>query len=136
MPSQSYTLFALRRVGYPILGGARVTRRKWRKNVISSMKGLISMGCSMKSEFLQPILGKGFDGMPEIMQNLFNPARRSSERGISNAGISADGQACGSYHTNGYKLRAIQTLNGELKLNIPQTGNTDFRRSRIPVQTN
>ena len=61
MPSQSYTLFALQRVGCP----------HSRRNACNSVE-----------------MAK-FDGMPEIMQNLFNPAMKiKRERNLQRRHIS------------------------------------------------
>ena len=78
------------------------------------------MECSTEQEFLQPILEKGFDGMPEMMQNLFNLAMKIEREKYLHAGAYQRTSERVD-HANGYKTRTIQTLNGELKLNIPQT---------------
>ncbi len=83
------------------------------------------MECSTEQEFLQPIWEKGFDGMPEMMQNLFNLAMKIERERYLHA-ESYQRTSDRVDHANGYKPRTIQTLNGELKLNIPQTRNTDF----------
>lgn len=83
------------------------------------------MECSTEQEFLQPILEKGFDGMVEMMQNLFNLAMKiEREKYLHARAYQRTSERVD--HANGYKPRTIQTLNGELKLSIPQTRNTDF----------
>lgn len=83
------------------------------------------MECSTEQEFLQPILEKGFDGMVEMMQNLFNLAMKiEREKYLHASAYQRTSERVD--HANGYKPRTIQTLNGELKLSIPQTRNTDF----------
>lgn len=83
------------------------------------------MEYSTEEEFLQPILEKGFDGMPEMMQNLFNLAMKIEREKHLHAGAYQRTSERVD-HANGYKPRTIQTLNGELKLSVPQTRNTDF----------
>ena len=83
------------------------------------------MQCSTEPEFLQPILEKGFDGMQETMQNIFNLAMKIEREKYLHA-ESYQRTAERVDHANGYKPRTIQTLNGELNLSIPQTRNTDF----------
>src|SRR5574344_1871892 len=83
------------------------------------------MECSTEQEFLQPIFEKGFDGMQEAMQNLFNLAMKIERERYLHAGL-YQRTAERVDHANGYKPRTIQTLNGALNLNIPQTRNTDF----------
>lgn len=78
------------------------------------------MKCSMEPEFLQPILEKGFDGVPEMMQNIFNLAMKIEREKYLHA--ESYQRTCERIdHANGYKPRTIQTLNGELNLSIPQT---------------
>ena len=83
------------------------------------------MECSTEQGLLQPILEKGFDGMQEALQTLFNLAMKIERERHLHAGLYQRTAERADY-ANGYKPRTIQTLEGEFNLSIPQTRNTDF----------
>lgn len=80
---------------------------------------------STEVEFLQPILEKRFNGMPEMMQNIFNLAMKIEREKYLHAGAYQKTSKRVD-HVNRYNPCMIQALNGELELTIPQTWNTDF----------
>ena len=83
-----------------------------------------NLACLSQS-ILQVVSEKGFDGMREIMEKLFNevmkmerenyllakPYQRTDER---------------TDYANGFKPRTINTLQGEIQLAVPQTRNGGF----------
>ena len=80
---------------------------------------------SMPQSILQIVSEKGFDGLREIMQMLFNEAMKMERENDLHASpyqrtdLRTD-------HTNGFKPRTINTLQGEIQLSIPQTRNGGF----------
>ena len=80
---------------------------------------------SMPQSILQIVSEKGFDGLREIMQMLFNEAMKMERENYLHASpyqrtdLRID-------HANGFKPRTINTLQGELQLSIPQTRNGGF----------
>ena len=80
---------------------------------------------SMPQSILQIVSEKGFDGLREIMQMLFNEAMKMERENYLHASpyqrtdLRTD-------HANGFKPRTINTLQGELQLSIPQTRNGGF----------
>ena len=80
---------------------------------------------SMPQSILQIVSGKGFDGLREIMQMLFNEAMEMERENDLHAspyqrtGLRTD-------HANGFKPCTINTLQGEIQLSIPQTPNGGF----------
>ena len=86
-------------------------------------RGLITMEeFSMPQSILQIVSEKGFDGLREIMQMLFNEAMKMERENYLHASpyqrtdLRTD-------HANGFKPRTINTLQGEIQLSIPQTRN-------------
>ena len=67
---------------------------------------------SMSQSILQIVSEKGFDGLREIMQMLFNEAMKMEREN--------------DLHANGFKPRTINTLQGEIQLSIPQARNGGF----------
>ena len=53
----------------------------------NTTKGLITMECSTEQGLLQPILEKGFDGMQEALQTLFNLAMKIERERHLHAGL-------------------------------------------------
>ena len=82
-------------------------------------------GFSMPQSILQIVSEKGFDGLREIMQMLFNEAMKMEHENYLHASpyqrtdLRTD-------HANGFKPRTINTLQGEIQLSIPQTRNGGF----------
>ena len=80
---------------------------------------------SMPQSILQIVSEKGFDGLREIMQMLFNEAMKMERENYLHASpyqrtdLRTD-------HANGFKPRTINTLQGEIQLSIPQTRNGGF----------
>ncbi len=80
---------------------------------------------SMPQSILQIVSEKGFDGLREIMQMLFNEAMKMERENCLHASpyqrtdLRTD-------HANGFKPRTINTLQGEIQLSIPQTRNGGF----------
>ena len=80
---------------------------------------------SMPQSILQIVSEKGFDGLREIMQMLFNEAMKMERENYLHASpyqrtdLRTD-------HANGFKPRTINTLQGEIQLAIPQTRNGVF----------
>ena len=80
---------------------------------------------SMPQSILQIVSEKGFDGLREIMQMLFNEAMKMERENYLHArpyqrtDLRTD-------HANGFKPRTINTLQGEIQLSIPQTRNGGF----------
>ena len=72
---------------------------------------------SMPQSILQIVSEKGFDGLREIMQMLFNEAMKMERENDLHAspyqrtGLRTD-------HANGFKPRTINTLQGEIQLSI------------------
>ena len=79
----------------------------------------------MPQSILQIVSEKGFDGLREIMQRLFNEAMKMERENYLHASpyqrtdLRTD-------HANGFKPRTINTLQGEIQLSIPQTRNGGF----------
>ena len=79
----------------------------------------------MPQSILQIVSEKGFDGLREIMQMLFNEAMKMERENYLHASpyqrtdLRTD-------HANGFKPRTINTLQGEIQLSIPQTPNGGF----------
>ena len=82
-------------------------------------------GFSMPQSILQIVSEKGFDGLREIMQMLFNEAMKMERENYLHASpyqrtsLRAD-------HANGFKSRASNTLQDKIQLVIPQTRNGVF----------
>ena len=80
---------------------------------------------SMPQSILQIVSEKGFDGLREIMQRLFNEAMKIERENYLHASpyqrtdLRTD-------HANGFKPRTVKTLQGEIQLSIPQTRNGGF----------
>ena len=80
---------------------------------------------SMPQSILQIVSEKGFDGLREIMQMLFNEAMKMERENYLHASpyqrtdLRTD-------HANGFKPRTVKTLQGEIQLSIPQTRNGGF----------
>ena len=80
---------------------------------------------SMPQSILQIVSEKGFDGLREIMQMLFNEAMKMERENYLHASpyqrtdLRTD-------HANGFKPRTINTLQGEIQLSIPQARNGGF----------
>ena len=80
---------------------------------------------SMPQSILQIVSEKGFDGLREIMQMLFNEAMKMERENDLHASphqrtdLRID-------HANGFKSRTISTLQGEIQLSIPQIRNSCF----------
>ena len=79
----------------------------------------------MPQSILQIVSEKGFDGLREIMQMLFNEAMKMERENYLHASpyqrtdLRTD-------HANGFKPRTINTLQGEIQVSIPQTRNGGF----------
>ena len=77
---------------------------------------------SMPQSILQIVSEKGFDGLREIMQMLFNEAMKMERENYLHASpyqrtdLRTD-------HASGFKPCTINTLQGEIQLSIPQTRN-------------
>ena len=80
---------------------------------------------SMPQSILQIVSEKGFDGLREIMQMLFNEAMKTERENYLHASpyqrtdLRTD-------HANGFKSRASNTLQDKIQLVIPQTRNGVF----------
>ena len=80
---------------------------------------------SMPQSILQIVSEKGFDGLREIMQMLFNEAMKMERENYLHASpyqrtdLRTD-------HANGFKSRASNTLQDKILLVIPQTRNGVF----------
>ena len=80
---------------------------------------------SMPQSILQIVSEKGFDGLREIMQMLFNEAMKMERENYLHASpyqrtdLRTD-------HANGFKSRASNTLQDKIQLVIPQTRNGGF----------
>ena len=85
---------------------------------------------SMPQSILQIVSEKGFDGLREIMQMLFNEAMKMERENYLHASpyqrtnLRTD-------HANGFKPRTINMLQGEIQQSIPQTRNGDFYPSAL-----
>ena len=77
---------------------------------------------SMPQSILQIVSEKGFDGLREIMQMLFNEAMKMERENYLHASPYQRTELR-TDHANGFKPRTINTLQGELQLSIPQTRN-------------
>ena len=80
---------------------------------------------SMPQSILQIVSEKGFDGLREIMQMLFNEAMKMERENYLHASPYQRTELRTDY-ANGFKPRTINTLQGELQLSIPQTRNGGF----------
>ena len=80
---------------------------------------------SMPQSILQVVSEKGFDGLREIIQSLFNVAMKMERENYLHAGPYQRTDERTDY-ANGFKPRTINSLQGELHLEIPQTRNSGF----------
>ena len=80
---------------------------------------------SMPQSILQIVSEKGFDGLREIMQMLFNETMKMERENYLHASPYQRTELR-TDHANGFKPRTINTLQGELQLSIPQTRNGGF----------
>ena len=80
---------------------------------------------SMPQSILQIVSEKGFDGLREIMQMLFNEAMKMERENYLHASPYQRTEERAD-HANGFKPRTINTLQGEIQLSIPQTRNGCF----------
>ena len=80
---------------------------------------------SMPQSILQIVSKKGFDGLREIMQMLFNEAMKMERENYLHASL-YQRTDLRTDHANGFKPRTINTLQGEIQLSIPQTRNGGF----------
>ena len=83
------------------------------------------MEYSTEKEILQAIFERGFEGMSEAVQNLFNLAMKLERENILKASPCQRTEGRTGY-ANGFKERHIQSRVGELALQIPQTRNVEF----------
>ena len=77
---------------------------------------------SMPQSILQIVSEKGFDGLREIMQMLFNEAMKMERENYLHASPSQRTDLR-TDHASGFKPCTINTLQGEIQLSIPQTRN-------------
>ena len=80
---------------------------------------------SMPLSILQIVSEKGFDGLREIMQMLFNEAMKMERENYFHASL-YQRMALRTDHGNGFKPRTVKTLQGDIQLSIPQTRNGGF----------
>mgnify|MGYP000487304297 CR=1 FL=1 len=80
---------------------------------------------SMPQSILQIVSEKGFDGLREIMQMLFNEAMKMERENYLHASP-YQRTSLRAYHANGFKSRASNTLQDKIQLVIPQTRNGVF----------
>ena len=79
----------------------------------------------MPQSILQIVSEKGFDGLREIMQRLFNEAMKMERENYLHASL-YQRMDLRTDHANVFKPRTINTLQGEIQLSIPQTRNGGF----------
>ena len=80
---------------------------------------------SMPQSILQIVSEKGFDGLREIMQMLFNEAMKMERENYLHASPYQRTELRTDY-ANGFKPRTINTLQDKIQLVIPQSRNCCF----------